>query len=47
MRLFKRQQNDDVSWPLDTGESVDADSEISKSERSMVLDVEASEKLVT
>lgn len=46
MRLFKCRRNGDVSWPLDSGESVDADSDISDSESSMILDVGASEKAV-
>lgn len=46
MRLFKCRRNGDVSWPLDSGESMDADSEISESESSMILDVGASEKAV-
>jgi THO complex subunit 2 len=47
MRLFKCRRNGDVSWPLDSGESMDADSEISESESSMILDVGTSEKAVT
>ncbi|XP_023644586.1 THO complex subunit 2 isoform X2 [Capsella rubella] len=47
MRLFKCRRNGDVSWPLDSGESMDADSEISESGSSMILDVGASEKAVT
>ncbi|CAN8291333.1 unnamed protein product [Cochlearia groenlandica] len=44
MRLFKCRRNGDVSWPLDSGESMDADSE--KSEHEMVLEVSTSEKVV-
>ncbi|CAH8349699.1 unnamed protein product [Eruca vesicaria subsp. sativa] len=47
MRLFKCRRNGDVSWPLDSGESIDADSDVSKSESSMILDVGTSEKAVT
>lgn len=47
MRLFKSRQNGDISWPLDSGESMDADSDGSESESSMILDVGASEKAVT
>ncbi|KAF8097255.1 hypothetical protein N665_0292s0034 [Sinapis alba] len=47
MRLFKCRRNGDVSWPLDGGESIDADSDVSKSECSMILDVGTSEKAVT
>lgn len=47
MRLFKCRRNGDISWPLDNGESMDADSDISESESSMILDVGASQKAVT
>lgn len=47
MRLFKCGRNGDVSWPLDSGESIDADSDVSKSESSMILDTGTSEKAVT
>ncbi|KAG2269612.1 hypothetical protein Bca52824_064167 [Brassica carinata] len=47
MRFFKCRRNGDVSWPLDSGESVDALSDISKSESSMTRDVDTSEEAVT
>ncbi|KAL0698843.1 hypothetical protein Bca4012_054965 [Brassica carinata] len=47
MRLFKCRRNGDVLWPLDSGESIDADSDVSKSESSMILDVGTSEIAVT
>ncbi|CAH2033971.1 unnamed protein product [Thlaspi arvense] len=46
MRLFKCRPNGDVSWPLDSGESMDADTDISESESSMILDLGGSEKPV-
>lgn len=47
MRLFKCRRNGDISWPLDSGECMDADSDLPESESSMILDVGASEKTVT
>lgn len=47
MRLFKCRRNGDISWPLDSGESMDSDSDIPESESSMILDAGASEKAVT